>query len=208
MVLTPDTCNHTCYLVKRHLSLSCYHHLHLYFSRHADYNITAPATTIVTLSWPSPGPGCTTQQHCLRFWPSPLVGGWRGTEPRSSLTATQGCTTRGDFQTIRSCAISRTLPGAPLPFVFLPLAETTCPLSRPGSQVAWCPGSHATATGMAPRVCDMSTACCQWYILKPHFGGAWVAQWGRHPTLDFCSGHDLTVREIEFCIGLCVDSED
>ena len=27
----------------------------------------------------------------------------------------------------------------------------------------------------------------------------------KHPTLDFGSGHDLTVREIEPCMGLCAD---
>ena len=35
-------------------------------------------------------------------------------------------------------------------------------------------------------------------------GGAWVAQLIKHPTLDFCSGHDLTVCEIEPCVGLCL----
>ena len=28
-------------------------------------------------------------------------------------------------------------------------------------------------------------------------GGTWVAQWVKHPTLDFSSGHDLPVCEIE-----------
>ena len=36
--------------------------------------------------------------------------------------------------------------------------------------------------------------------------GAWVAQSVKRPTLDFSSGHDLTVRGIEPNVGLCVDS--
>ena len=38
------------------------------------------------------------------------------------------------------------------------------------------------------------------------WGGAWVAQLVKCPTLDFGSGHDLRVHEIEPCIGLCTDS--
>ena len=30
----------------------------------------------------------------------------------------------------------------------------------------------------------------------------WVAQSAKHPTLDFSSGHDLAVRELEPCVGL------
>ena len=33
-------------------------------------------------------------------------------------------------------------------------------------------------------------------------GGAWVAQSVKHPILDFSSGHDLMVREVELYIGL------
>ena len=32
--------------------------------------------------------------------------------------------------------------------------------------------------------------------------GAWVAQLVKHPTLDFSSGHDLTVCETEPHVGL------
>ena len=35
--------------------------------------------------------------------------------------------------------------------------------------------------------------------------GSWVAQSGKHLTLDFASGHDLTVCEIEACIRLCTN---
>ena len=38
-------------------------------------------------------------------------------------------------------------------------------------------------------------------IETPH-GGAWMAQLVEHLTLDFGSGHDLTICEIESCIGL------
>ena len=38
--------------------------------------------------------------------------------------------------------------------------------------------------------------------------GAWVAQSAKRPTLDFCSGQDLTVREFEPHIGLCADSAE
>ena len=36
--------------------------------------------------------------------------------------------------------------------------------------------------------------------------GSWVAQSIKHPTLDFGSGHDLTVRGIEPRVGLCAYS--
>ena len=35
-----------------------------------------------------------------------------------------------------------------------------------------------------------------------------MAQWVKHPTLDFGSGRDLTVREIKPRIGLCTESEE
>ena len=37
-------------------------------------------------------------------------------------------------------------------------------------------------------------------------GGTWVAQLVKRLTLDFSSGHDLTVREIEPRVGLCADT--
>ena len=37
-------------------------------------------------------------------------------------------------------------------------------------------------------------------------GEAWVAQSVKRPTLHLGSGHDLTVREFEPPVGLCVDS--
>ena len=36
--------------------------------------------------------------------------------------------------------------------------------------------------------------------------GTWVAQLVECPTLDFGSGHDLTVHEFEPHVGLCADS--
>ena len=40
-----------------------------------------------------------------------------------------------------------------------------------------------------------------------YFGrGAWVAQLVKHQTLDFSSGHDLTVHEFKPHIGLCADT--
>ena len=36
--------------------------------------------------------------------------------------------------------------------------------------------------------------------------GAWIAQLVRHPTIDFSSGHELTVREFQPHVGLCADS--
>ena len=41
-----------------------------------------------------------------------------------------------------------------------------------------------------------------------HDLGAWAAQLVKRLTLDFGSGHDLTVRETEPHIGLCVDSAE
>ena len=35
-----------------------------------------------------------------------------------------------------------------------------------------------------------------------------MAQWVKHPTLDFGSGHDLLVRGIEPRVGLCTDSAE
>ena len=42
-------------------------------------------------------------------------------------------------------------------------------------------------------------------VRKGQVGGAWVAQSVKRPTLDFGSGHDLTVREKEPHVGLCAD---
>ena len=39
-------------------------------------------------------------------------------------------------------------------------------------------------------------------------GGAWVAQSVEHLSLDFGSGHDLTVCDIEPHVGLCADSAE
>ena len=39
-------------------------------------------------------------------------------------------------------------------------------------------------------------------------GGAWVAQSVKHPTLNFCSRHDLVVREMESRVRLCADSAE
>ena len=39
-------------------------------------------------------------------------------------------------------------------------------------------------------------------------GATWVAQSDEHPTLDFGSGHDLTVHEFESCIRLCADNTE
>ena len=41
-----------------------------------------------------------------------------------------------------------------------------------------------------------------------HTEGSWGAQSVEHPALDFSSGHELTVREIEPRVGLCVDSSE
>ena len=45
-------------------------------------------------------------------------------------------------------------------------------------------------------------------VEKPRHWGTWVSQSVRRPTLDFGSGHDLTVHEIELHVGLCTDSVD
>ena len=39
-------------------------------------------------------------------------------------------------------------------------------------------------------------------------GDAWVVQSVKRLTLDFGSGHDLSVCEFEPCIGLCADSAE
>ena len=45
-------------------------------------------------------------------------------------------------------------------------------------------------------------------ILKSQFRGAWVAQSVKHPTLDFISGHDLTVHEFKPEDRLWTDSAE
>ena len=67
--------------------------------------------------------------------------------------------------------------------------------------------------GSVDRACNSWSWCRG---LKPHVwhrvylkrggGGAWVAQLIKHLTLDFSSGHDLTVRGFEPHIGFCADS--
>ena len=46
------------------------------------------------------------------------------------------------------------------------------------------------------------------YVKKCIMGGAWVAPLGKHLTLDFGSGHDLSVLGIEPSVGLCADSAE
>ena len=41
-----------------------------------------------------------------------------------------------------------------------------------------------------------------------YFGGARVAQLVKHPTLDFGSGHDLTVHEFEPHVKFCTGSAE
>ena len=43
---------------------------------------------------------------------------------------------------------------------------------------------------------------------KSALGGTWVAQLVNHLTLGFCSGHDLTVHEMEPRAGLCAHSAE
>ena len=45
-------------------------------------------------------------------------------------------------------------------------------------------------------------------VRNSNFGGTWVAQLAKCLTLDFSSGHDLTVHGFEPCIGLCADSAE
>ena len=44
--------------------------------------------------------------------------------------------------------------------------------------------------------------------IKNDVWGAWVAQPAKHPTLDFSSGHDITVCEFEPHVGLCANSTE
>ena len=46
---------------------------------------------------------------------------------------------------------------------------------------------------------------CKRHVLKPEDEGGWVTQLVEHPTLDFGSGHDLTVHGIEPHIGLSAE---
>ena len=43
-------------------------------------------------------------------------------------------------------------------------------------------------------------------LIKKQSRGAWVAQFVKPPTLDFDSGHALTVHEFKPCTGLHADS--
>ena len=54
-----------------------------------------------------------------------------------------------------------------------------------------------------------ATAGCNVTVYtRSGYGGAWVAQLVKRPTLDFGSGHDLMAHEIEPHVGLCADSEE
>ena len=44
--------------------------------------------------------------------------------------------------------------------------------------------------------------------LRQAHGGTWVTQSVKSPTLDFGSGHDLTVHGFELHIGLCADNPE
>ena len=56
---------------------------------------------------------------------------------------------------------------------------------------------HWAGRGANPTECSC--------YLKSKTWGARVAQWVKHRTLDFSSGHYLTVREFKPCIGLCAE---
>ena len=45
-----------------------------------------------------------------------------------------------------------------------------------------------------------------YYLQENHFRGPWMGQVVKCPTLDFSSGHDLTVQEFEPHFGLYDDS--
>ena len=64
--------------------------------------------------------------------------------------------------------------------------------------------------GLTPRL--TWEVCCKRRENQPfsRLGsrGTWVAGSVKRPTLDFGSGHDLTVRGFEPCIGLCTDSTE
>ena len=53
---------------------------------------------------------------------------------------------------------------------------------------------------------DYCIVFIRFYIKVVLAWGTWVAQSVRHPTIDFSSGHDLTVCEMEPHIRLCTDS--
>ena len=54
----------------------------------------------------------------------------------------------------------------------------------------------------------LSGAVFQPGVLNGILRGSWVAQSVKHLTLDFSSGHDLTVREFKLHLGLCGDSTE
>ena len=45
-------------------------------------------------------------------------------------------------------------------------------------------------------------------LLRRNTSGRLVAQSVKRLTLDFSSGHDLTISEFEPCVGLCADSAE
>ena len=48
----------------------------------------------------------------------------------------------------------------------------------------------------------------QFIQMSHSYMGAWVAQTDKHPTLDFNSGHDLTVHEFKPGVRFCADSTE
>ena len=65
---------------------------------------------------------------------------------------------------------------------------------------------HANGCEEKARVAILILDKIDFKIKTVTIWGTWVVQSVKHPTIDFSSGHDLTVFEIEPCIKLCADN--
>lgn len=106
------------------------------------------------------------QRHCVGVSPFPFQGLRRNSVP---LTTTKGCTTNRDPPTIGptpahvKAVFSSTLD------ICLPPCAGNC-LSAFQDRASGWPWAQRSHKGTVPVGFQMSTTCCQWYILKPHFG--------------------------------------
>ena len=66
----------------------------------------------------------------------------------------------------------------------------------------------ATSVGRFPNFLSLGFLLYKRVIIIPTSWGTWVAQLAKRPTLDFSSGHELTVGEIEPHFGLCAGNTE
>ena len=82
------------------------------------------------------------------------------------------------------------------------------------NRINWEPADLASSnsrdpeTGISPPKHLKRHLCVQMFVMNILHRGSWGARLVKHLTLDFGSGHDLTVCEMELHIELCTDSTE